>query len=672
LLVAACRKSDPPSILLISIDTLRSDRLPAYGYSEGQTPAIDALRKDAVLYRSAWSAVPLTLPSHATVFSGLLPPRHGIRDNLGFSWKAGVTTLAEALAARGWSTGAAVSSDVLAKGTGIERGFSFFDDALPSPQAAERAGTSTAEAMTGWLEKAGSAPTLAFAHLFEPHTPYQPPEPWKSKLADPYDGEIAAADAVVGGLIAAWKARGLYEDSLIVLFSDHGEGLGDHGEAEHGVFLYREAIQVPLLVKYPRQSGAGESVDAPVGLVDLLPTVLREAKVSAIAGIDGVALPRPGETPAAGRLLYAETLYPRLRLGWSDLASLFDGRFHYIEAPRPELYDVAADPGERRDLSASLPPAFRTLRLALSKMPRGYEPPAEADPERARKLTALGYLTATSPDAAKQDLPDPKDVISLLSGQPDLSPLIAAGDDAGLVRAARETVEKLPAAIDAWRVLADALARQGKSREAIAALEQGLRASARTALPSQRLGAMERLAILLVQEGRDAEAVALGDASRFADPEALTALGVARARGGDLAGARRELEAALAAEPAHAEASYQLGRVLIATGDPAGAAVRLEAAVAAAPTLAIAWSELGQARARAGEIDKAIAAWKRAVELDSRQYESLYNLAIASGRMGDMATARSALRRFLDSAPAPRFGRERREAERLLAQMGGA
>ena len=197
-------------------------------------------------------------------------------------------------------------------------------------------------------------------------------------------------------------------------------------------------------------------------------------------------------------------------------------------------------------------------------------------------------------------------------------------------------------------------------------------ASAGTALPSQRLGAMERLAILLVREGRDTDAIALDDAARFADPEALTALGVARARAGDLAGARRELEAALAAEPAHAEASYQLGRVLIATGDPAGAAVRLEAAVAAAPALAIAWSELGQARARAGQIDRAIAAWKRAVELDSRQYESLYNLAIASGRIGDISTARSALQRFLDSAPAARFGRERREAQRLLSQMGGA
>jgi arylsulfatase A-like enzyme/Flp pilus assembly protein TadD len=667
----SCRPKVPPSILLISIDTLRSDRLPSYGYADGQTPAIDALRKDAVLYQSAWSSVPLTLPSHATAFTGMVPPRHGIRDNIGFTWKGGVTTLAETLSSRGWSAGAAVSADVLAKGTGIERGFAFFDDAL-APKASERPGTESAAALAAWLKTTGEAPVLAFAHLFEPHTPYQPPEPWKSRLSDPYDGEIAAADAVVGELIAAWKARGLYEDSLIVLFSDHGEGLLDHGEAEHGVFLYREAIQVPLLVKYPRQSGAGSSIGAPVGLVDLLPTVLREAGLPAVLGVDGVALPRPGDAPASGRLLYAETLYPRLRLGWSDLSSLFDGRFHYIEAPRPELYDLQADLAERHDLAPSLPPAFRTLRLALSKLPRGYEAPAESDPERARKLTALGYLTATSPDAARAQLPDPKDKIALLTGQPDLAALLASGDDAGLIRAARDTVEKLPAAIDAWRILADALARQGKRREAIAALESGLRASAATALPSQRLATIERLTIFLVRDGRDAEAIALADAAPIADAEALTALGVARARGGDLAGARRDLEAALAADPAHPEASYQLGRVLLATGDPAAAAVRLEAAVAASPSLALAWSELGQARARSGEEAKAVAAWKRAIELDGRQYEALYNLAIASGRMGDMATARAALRQFLSSAPAARYPDQRREAQRLLAAMGGA
>jgi arylsulfatase A-like enzyme/Tfp pilus assembly protein PilF len=671
LLTAGCRRSEPPPILLISIDTLRSDRLPAYGHRAGSTPHIDAFRKDAVLYESAWSSVPLTLPSHATVFSGLYPTRHGVRDNFGFPWKASVSTLADTLAAQGYACGAAVSADVLAKGTGIERGFGFYDDTMPA-DAVERPGAEAASKLAAWLSTGGPGPVFAFLHVFEPHTPYAPPEPWRSRIADPYDGEVAASDAVVGEMLKTWKARGLYDRALIVLFSDHGEGLGDHGEAEHGVFLYREAIQVPLLVKYPGSRGAGATVDSPVGLIDLFSTVIRESGLPQVANLDGRPLPGADEAALPERNLYAETLYPRLRMGWSDLASLFDGRWHYIEAPRPELYDLSADPRERENLAPGLPPAFRALRLALSKFPRTFEAPGDGDPERARKLAALGYLTATSPDASRDGLPDPKDKIQLLAGQPDLQVFVASGDDAGLIAAARQTVAKLPATIDAWRLLADALARQGKPNEAIDALEKGLRASAATALPAQRLPAIERLVILLARQGRDADAVALAEAAALETSEALTASGVARARRGDLAGARRDLEAAVAADATHPEASFQLGRVLLVAGDPVSAAARFEAAVTAVPSLAPAWADLGEARARAGDEKKAVEAWRRAVELDPRQYNALYNLGIASGKMGDVETARSALRRFLDSAPEAHFSAQRREARRLLAATGGA
>ncbi len=337
-------------VILISVDTLRADHLPAYGYRQVETPNIDGLRRDSVLFERVYSHCPMTLPSHASMFTGSLPTEHGVRNNIGYRFEgAKLRTLAEELRERGYAAGAAVSSYVLRSDTGIDDGFEFYEDSIAVATAGatsehQRSGGETLKHALAWIEGHREQPFFFFLHLYEPHAPYDPPEPFKSRYPSAYDGEIAAADAIVGELVRSLKAAGLYDSAIIIFTSDHGEGLEDHGEDQHGILLYREALWVPLLVKLPGSHQA-DSISRPTPLAHLFGTVLR------LVGID---LPsRPASWFDAGgeaRPIYSETLYPRIHLGWSELRSLIDGRYHYIEGPRPELYDLERDPGEARNL----------------------------------------------------------------------------------------------------------------------------------------------------------------------------------------------------------------------------------------------------------------------------------------------------------------------------------
>ena len=260
-------------VILVSVDTLRADHLPAYGYRDVETPGLDALQKDAVVFENALSPVPLTLPAHTSLFTGLLPYQHGVRDNVGYRLAPGANTLAGFLRQRGYGTGGAVSAFVLDHATGIAEGFDEYRDDVEMRASAEalgrvqRSGAVTAEILESWIgAQAPDKPLFAFLHLYEPHSPYDPPEPFKSRYTRrPYDGEIAAADAVLGSFLGFLKSKGIYDRAIVVFLSDHGEGLGDHGEDEHGILLYREELRVPLFVKLPGSARAGERVAAPAG-----------------------------------------------------------------------------------------------------------------------------------------------------------------------------------------------------------------------------------------------------------------------------------------------------------------------------------------------------------------------------------------------------------------------
>ncbi len=651
--------------MIVSVDTLRADHLPAYGFRGVETPHLDTLRRDAMLVADAYCQVPLTLPSHASLLTGRLPAETGVRDNAGFALGEKVPTLASVLRAGGYETGAAVSSTILTGDTGISRGFDFYDDSAGAGKE-ERDGAQTSEKLLAWIAPRRDRPFFAFLHINEPHAPYAPPEPWKTRYAAaPYDGEIARSDEIVGHFLDRLRGWGIYDRALVVFLSDHGEGLGDHGESEHGIFLYREAIRVPLIVKFPRGRERGSTAAGPAALVDVFPTVLRISGMDVPAGLPGRFL-AAGAAAGGDRRIFSETLYPRLRLGWSDLASLVDARYHYIEAPRPELYDLAADPAEKNDLAAQKSPAFRSMRIALAAIPRALAAPAaETDPERARKLASLGYLSATSPEWRKTDLPDPKDRISRLE-TPGFARLLRERRDPELIAAARRYLASNPGVLEVWRLLADALERTGHRAEAISALEEGLKGSP-TALPSRRAEVLERLTSLLILAARTEEALRIADPSAFTDPQVLNAVGVLQAEKGDFASARATLERALGLVPEDPQTNRNLGTVLLRAGDP-GARQRLEKAIALDPASGAAWNSLGVAQARMGDEGSALESWRRAFDSDARQYDALYNLAIGSYRAGRAEAGRAALERFVASAPVERYAEKIAQARRLLQE----
>jgi arylsulfatase A-like enzyme len=407
LFLAACgRPEERPSIILISIDTLRADHLHAYGYRGIATPNIDALARDGVIYRNAWSHCPLTLPSHLSILTGLLPPEHGVRDNAGYRFEGTAhPTLPSLLQKNGYATGAAVSAYVLRASTGVSAGFDDYDDAIGVVDGAplgalQRLGGKTEAIAERWIDVHQDKPFFYFLHIYEPHTPYQPT----------YDADVAASDTIIGKLIAHLKQRGVYDNALIILTSDHGEGLMEHGEAEHGVFLYREDLHVPLIVKLPHAARRG-SVDSMAQLIDITPTVLDAAGIAPLAAMHGVSLLAGPKIDT--RTSYAESFYPRIHLGWSELRSVVRGALHVIDAPKPEVYDLHADADERINVIDRERRAYTELR-DVARSTGSFEAPDRVDPEEAKKLAALGYVSAGS-DAGNGPLPDPKDVIGQLA-----------------------------------------------------------------------------------------------------------------------------------------------------------------------------------------------------------------------------------------------------------------
>jgi arylsulfatase A-like enzyme/Flp pilus assembly protein TadD len=584
-LVSGCRRESrllfrSAPVILVSVDTLRADRLPAYGYAAVDTPNLDILRKDSVLFENAYSHVPLTLPSHATLFTGVLPPVHGVRDNIGYRLGNSPETLAGFLKKQGYATGAAISSIVLSGKTGVGRGFDFYEDDVEPAEIGQslgrvqRAGDATAARLSEWLREKRDAPVFAFLHLFEPHSPYDPPAPYRNRYKSLYDGEIARTDEILGDFLQDLKERDLYDRSVILFLSDHGEGLGDHGEEEHGVLLYREAIHVPLFLKLPGSRRGGESVAAPVALTDIFPTVARLLGLPAPAGLPGVSLTeRLGGAAAPARRIYSETLYPRLHLGWADLASLVDERYHYIEAPRPELYDLAADPGEKKDLASGLPPAFRSLRAELSRLPRPLQPPGASDPEQVAKLAALGYISATTADLASKDLPDPKDRVDAVEKLKKGFGLLKANEFAGARDIFRDLVRENPGMIDVWQMLGQAEQKLGRFDEALAALKQAAKLAPGN--PQVLLALSEHYS----EVGKYAEARAHAELARdsgVADAH-MNLAKIALAQG-DLQAAEREGKAALEEHPNRRIPHLILGRVKRDRRDLQGALTELEEA----------------------------------------------------------------------------------------------
>jgi arylsulfatase A-like enzyme/predicted Zn-dependent protease len=470
-------------IVFISIDTLRADRVGAYGSTGARTPNIDRLAAEGVLFENAYAHSPQTLPSHTSMLSGQLPFEHGVRDNIGFTVKSGQRFIQHALKEAGFTTGGFVSSYVLRHHTGFNQGFDTFDDELPpaSPEQplgqVQRGGEQTMAAAMKWIDAQLANRFFLFAHIYEPHTPYTPPS--RFTQPEPYDGEVEYADEIVGRLLDHLRQKGLYDSATIVLTADHGEGLGDHGEEEHGMFLYRATTHVPLIVKMPGSRGSRRRVAAPVQHVDLVPTILaaveQQNRQQPVALQGRSLLPVLHDSGALGpATIYSESLSPRYHFGWSELYALSDDRYRFIRAPKDELYDLSQDPKELSSIAADRAQVRTAMRSALDGLiaRAGVTAPSTVSDADRQKLAALGYVgtqSATALQLAGDTLPDPKDKVEVLRMYRRAARLAGARQYAEAAQLLQQLLKNDPGMTDVWLQLAEAHSRQGQPKEALAA-----------------------------------------------------------------------------------------------------------------------------------------------------------------------------------------------------------
>jgi len=619
-LVAALRprREAPPDVLLVTLDTTRADHLGAYGDARARTPNLDRLAAEGVVFERAITAAPLTLPAHASLLTGRYPFAHGVRNNGNFTLDASAATLATALHDAGYRTAAFVSAFVLDRRYGLARGFDRYDDRLEI----ERRGGETAAALQAWLDEtaADARPFFAWLHLYDPHDPYEPPAPFASAFADrPYDGEIAYDDAVLGGVLARLAARGPRDRAAIVaVVGDHGESLGEHGEATHGLFVYESAIRVPMLLHGPRFT-RGRRVQALVRTIDLAPTLVDAAGLPPLARADGRSLlPLIAGSETGPESAYSETYFPQLYMNWAPLRSIQDSRWKFIDAPAPELFDLANDARESSNLAPREPSRAAALRRAFDEVTGGSEgriAPAAIDRETARKLAALGYIgAAVDRPAGGTSRPDPKTMVGVFNRLRGANDALRRGDPAAAQAAAREVLAADRDNAFATLVLARAEMEQGAYRSAAA--------------DYHRYAA-------LVPSSADAH----------------HSIAVCLSRLGDVDGALAEDGAALALDPRYAEARELRGGLLAARGRLDEAAAELRAAVDIAPGNALFRVGLARVLVDAKRLDEAEREVRRALELRAEDPDALAASASLLTAQGQLDAARLAYARALARRP---------------------
>lgn len=483
-LAAACSGSGPPDLIVITVDTLRADRLGSYGHGGGLTPAMDRLAEQGVRYGRASATVPITLPSHSSIFTGRYPNSTGVRNNGSFVLPESETTLAEILKEQGWATGAVVAAYPLHARFGLDQGFDIYDDefpVLPGGETSARffpereASAVTDRALEIW-ERLGRTGKRRFlwVHYFDPHAPYNPPEPYRSAHGDlRYDGEVAYTDSEIGRLLQG--TGGGTGGAITVLTADHGESLGEHGEKTHGLFVYQATMDVPLILNWPPGIPGGVTVETPVSLVDLVPTLLDLLEYPAPAGLDGI----PASFDAGGtrsRPIYGESFLPKYNYNFSELRMIRDGSLKYIDAPTPELYDLDQDPGELRNLEGGHPDQD-LLTAALAEILAAEDPEAldaaagGLDPEAEANLRSLGYMAGgggTAPDPGRGR--DPKDMIRYIKDMDRVHGIIASGDPEAGFALFESLVEEVPENHMALLQYAGALFGERRFKEAEARL----------------------------------------------------------------------------------------------------------------------------------------------------------------------------------------------------------
>ncbi len=647
------------NVLLVTIDTLRADRLGVYGHEGAETPRLDAFAASGVRFDQAISPMPMTLPSHTSLMTALDPYQHGVRDNADFEIDEDIVLLAEAFDAAGYDTGAFIAAYVLHSRWGLAPGFDHYDDEginriddLAGESRAERRGDEVLEVALPWLLQTRTAPFFGWVHLYDPHAPYEAPEPWGTRFADePYDGEVAFVDSLIGELIDELTAAGMMGNTIVMVTADHGEDLEDHGEPGHGIFLYDSTLRVPMILRLPDGANPGTVVEEQVRLIDVGPTLLDLAAIPTPADTAGETMSPLLVGAGAARPAYSETMYPRWHFGWQELYALRADGLKYILAPTPELYDLRADAGETTNLAETRTDEADDLRDRLEALGADVDDSARTDVtgDAAARLRALGYIGTAPADLGDGPLPDPKDKI------------------------------------DIYRMLveADSLMSEERYDEAATLLESIVARDPRIVDAHYNLGTARRMR----EDFVGAEEALLEALALRPDYEAALAdLGVVHRSLDDRDLARADFEAVLALDPRNTNAHFNLGEMELEDGNPAAAlrhfdsvielyddttSPRFSAGVAAfemgdyrrahdefeyvaanAPEFGAVHYQRALLREASGDPEGALEMYRLAVRHDPDDYRAFFNVALIliDGR-SDHASGVAALRAAIRANP---------------------
>ena len=661
------------NVLLVTVDTLRRDRLGAYGNGQGLTPTLDRLSASGIRYTHAFSHAPMTLPAHTSILTGRTPHTHGVHANGSFRLDAGIPTLATVLKRSGYRTGAFVGAFVLDARFGLNQGFDDYDDRYPHQtdaatfRVADRRAAEVVKAAGDWILPNPQSPIpnpwFAWVHLFDPHTPYDAPAEYRAGRS-PYDAEVAYTDAMLGQLVERLEAAHALDRTVIVVTADHGESLGDHGETTHGLFAYDSTLAVPLIV-----SGATVGrglVHEPVGHADLLPTILDLVGVAAPANVDGQSLVNP---PAVDRAVYFEALEANLTRGWAPLTGVVSGDWKYIDLPLPELYDLKGDPGEWHNIVEVDGARRDTLRRALAQLTTSRQAvaaPAGVDADAAARLRSLGYTAASAAPRPQQysAADDPKQLVALNERFNTALEAFNAGRPGVALAAFLALLRERQDFITARMSAATVLITSNRAAEAIALLRSA--PAAQTAAPE----ILTKLGAALQRAGDLKGAAAAFERSRASgnqNPEIFNDLGVVYAQLGRVDEARAMFQELLRLDPNAAGTWTNLGLAELSAKQLDAATDAFRHAVAADPSNGQAWQGLGAATV-GRDVRTAIDAWQRAERLQPRDYDLLFNLGMVLADSDHPADALPYLTRFVREAPRAKYAGDIARVEAAIAK----
>ena len=635
-----------PDILVVTIDTLRADHVGAYGYSDVDTSNLDKLASAGVLFENAVSQVPLTPPSHACMFTGTYPTVHEVRDTGGFVLSESHLTLAEVLREQGWVTAAFVGSAVLSRAFGLNQGFDTYDDKIHETSASaaslefpyRRAGEVIDRALS-WIEgQSGRNPYFLWVHLFDPHTPYSPPEPYARRFSNPYDGEISYADSELGRLFAAVQKRSKSRPVIQVVLSDHGEGLSDHGEFSHGVFLYDSTLRIPWIMTGPGIP-AGLKVAQQARTIDLMPTLLTILGIEVPNQCQGVSLTPAlsgGQPPTDSSFSYAETLYPKINMGWAELRAMRTNKWKYVRAPRPELFDLEKDPREtvnvieeNREVARRLDDVIQSVISQGSSETATVIGATALDPETAEHLRALGYISVGVP--RKLELTgegiDPKDRVHILQLLEEASTTGRRVPLPERIRLLETALKEDPTNTTVYYILGEAYERIDREEDALKVYQAAV---AQETTATSKI--FTRMAAILGRKGDlEASIAAFEKAIQIdaTDVETQNRLAIVYLMNKRFDDADRVLQRVLVLDETNAKAYNSLGWLALQKGDPGTALIR----------------------------------FKKAVDSDPDFPETYLNLGMLYKGMGDFTSARSSFESFLEKAG------DRKELEQSAARV---